>query len=178
MILFIKASDLTKNTPLGGNIDVDKYTACIWDAQMLKLEPLIGEALYNKISDDFENNNLNGKYLELFNNYIKPFLIHASAENYLLIGAYQITNGGILKHTTENSESVSKSEVDYLVVNQKSKADAYALRMKKWLCKSVNRIDEYYVYNQIVNKRSLSVGSFFVGASLRINEEIDTYGRD
>jgi hypothetical protein len=157
MILLIKASDLTKNTPLGGNIDVDRYTPCLWDAQLLKLEPILGEDLYNKICTDFSTNALTGDYLTLYTNYIKPFLIHATAENYLLIGAYQIANGGIFKHTAENAESVSKSEVDYLVVNQRSKAEAYAMRMEKWLCK--NNLVEY----KKCENNTYNVGSFWLG---------------
>jgi hypothetical protein len=33
--------------------------------------------------------------------------------DYLPFAAYQIKNGGISKHTSENAESVSKEEVDY-----------------------------------------------------------------
>ena len=157
MILLIKASDLTKNTPLGGNIDIDRYTPCLWDAQLLKLEPILGETLYNKICTDFSTSDLTGDYLILYTNYIKPFLIHATAENYLLIGAYQIANGGIYKHSAENAETISKSEVDYLVVNQRSKAEAYAMRMEKWLCK--NNISEY----KKCETNKYNIGSFWLG---------------
>jgi len=163
MVLLIRASDLTKNTPLGGNIDIDRYTPCVWDAQVLKLEPLLGQALYDKIMTDFENDDLSGLYLTLYTNYIKPFIIHASAENYLLIGAYQIANGGIFKHTAENAESISKEEVDYLYVNQREKAEAYALRMKKWLSRPENTITEYYEYAQIVDRQDVNMGGFYFG---------------
>jgi hypothetical protein len=157
MILLIKARDITKNTPLGGNIDVDRYTSCLWDAQMLKLEPILGVDLYAKISTDFSTNNLTGLYLELYTNFIKPFLIHATAENYLLIGAYQIANGGIYKHTAENAESVTKEEVDYLVVNQRSKAEAYALRLNDWLCK--NQLAEY----KKCESKKYNIGNLWLG---------------
>ena len=166
MVLLIKASELTKNSPLGGSIDPDKYASCIWDAQMLHLEPLLGEALYDKIVSDFEDETLSGKYLELYTDYIKPFMIHQTASNYLLIGAYQINNGGIYKHTAENAESVTSNDINLLHSSQQSKADAYALRMKKWLCKSGNRLSEYYEFNQVVNRRSVSVGSFYAGKGI------------
>jgi hypothetical protein len=177
MKAIIRASDIVKYTPIGGNVDLDKFLPCVLDAQITDLEPLLGESLYNKIATDYENDALTGLYETLYENYIKPFLIHASAKNYFLIGAYQINNGGIMKHTTENSESISKSEIDYLYTNQRSKCEVYAGRMKKWLVR--NRIDEYYDFNEVVNKRGVDYGAwYFGGASSCGNEQIDTYEQD
>lgn len=161
MKAIIRQSDIVKYTPIGGNVDIDKFLPCVLDAQITELEPLIGESLYNKICIDYENNDLKGLYLTLYDNYIKPFLIHASAKNYFLIGAYQVNNGGIMKHTTENSESISKSEIDYLYTNQRSKCEVYAQRMKKWL--SLNRIEEYYTANDIVSPRKVNYGAWYFG---------------
>jgi hypothetical protein len=37
-LLLLNDLDITENTPLGGNIDVDKFRFCIADAQLSKLE--------------------------------------------------------------------------------------------------------------------------------------------
>lgn len=177
MKAIIRQSDIVKFTAIGGNVDIDKFLPCVLDAQITDLEPLLGEALFNKIRADYEAETLAGLYLTLYEEYIKPFLIHASAKNYFLIGAYQINNGGITKHTSENSEAITKSEIDYLYTNQRSKCEVYAGRMKKWLVR--NRIDEYYAFNEIVNKRPVNYGSwYFGGNSICGNEQIDTYGQD
>lgn len=167
MILLFPIEEILKNTPLGGNIDVDKLVPCVFDAQMTDLEPLIGELLFNKIATDYENDTLSGLYLKLYTDYIKPYLIHASAKNYLLLGAYQINNGGITKHTSENSESVSKSEIDYLMKAQQSKAEVYGNRMKRWLL--FNRIDEYFTYTQVVPVKSQSFGSWYLPDCTNLN---------
>ena len=39
---------------------------------------------------------------------------YAQAE-YIPYAAYQIKNGGVFKHTSENAETVARSEVDFLV---------------------------------------------------------------
>jgi len=177
MKAIIRAVDIAKYTPIGGNVGIDKFLPCVLDAQITDLEPLLGESLYNKIATDYENDDLTGLYLELYDNYIKPFLIHASAKNYFLIGAYQINNGGITKHTSENSEGISKSEIDYLYTNQRSKCEVYAQRMKKWLVR--NRIPEYYDFNEVVQKRGVNYGSWWFGGSDSCGkEQIDTYGQD
>lgn len=177
MKAIIRQSDIVKYTPIGGNVDIDKFLPCVLDAQITDLEPLLGESLYNKICTDYEAETLTGLYETLYNDYIKPFLIHASAKNYFLIGAYQINNGGITKHTSENSEGISKSEIDYLYTNQRSKCEVYAGRMKKWLVR--NRIAEYYAFNEVVNKRPANYGSWYFGGNSSCgNEQIDTYGQD
>ena len=96
-IILLKENELTKNTLLGGNIDIDLYIPCIADAQRTRLEEILGETLYDKICDDFDNDDLTGDYLTLYEDYIKPFLIKASAVEYLLIGAYKVNNNGIFK---------------------------------------------------------------------------------
>ena len=141
MNIWLKENELTKNTLLGGNIDIDLYIPCIADAQRTRLEEILGETLFNKIDVDFGNDDLSGLYLTLFDDYIKPFLIHQSAVEYLLVGAYKITNNGIYKTQPENTAAVDKTEVDYLVNNQRLKAEMYQGRLERWLM--LNELPEY-----------------------------------
>jgi len=140
-IILLKENELTKNTLLGGNIDVDLYIPCIADAQRIRLEEILGETLYNKICDDFEADDLAGEYLTLYDGYIVPFLIAAAAVEYLLIGAYKVNNNGIFKAQPDNSVAVDKTEVDYLVNNMRLKSEMYQDRMLRWLYK--NNLPEY-----------------------------------
>jgi len=176
MILLITPQQVVAKTPLGGNIDFDKIVPCIEDAQITDLEPLIGQFLYDKIITDFENDELEDLYLTLYNDFIVDFLIRASAKNLLLVLAYQISNGGVYKHTAENAESVTKSEIDYLMVQQRSKQEVFGTRMQKWLC--YNRIPEYSKFSKIVTRRKQNVGSWWFGKSNDFNEQIDTYIND
>jgi len=161
MILLITPQQVITKTPIGGNIDFDKIVPCIEDAQITDLEPLIGSKLYDKIILEKTNNTLSGLYLTLYNDFITDYLIRASAKNLLLVLAYQMVNGGVYKHTAENAESVSKSEVDFLMVQQRSKMELYGLRMQKWLSK--NKITEYSEISETVNRKGQNVGSWYVG---------------
>ena len=148
--ILLKENELTKNTLLGGNIDIDLYIPCIADAQMIRLEEILGETLYNKICLDFENDDLDGEYLTLYEGYIVPFLIAAAAVEYLLIGAYKVNNNGIFKAQPDNSVAVDKTEVDYLVNNMRLKSEMYRDRMFRWLAKF--HLPEYVSNsNNIVN---------------------------
>ena len=161
MILLITPQQVIDKTPFNGNIDYDKLVPCIEDAQVTDLEPLLGQILFDKILDDFETETLSGLYLDLYNKFLVDYLIRAAAKNYFLIGAYQVANGGIYKHTAENSEAISKSEVDFMMVQQRSKMEVYGLRMTRWLV--YNKIPEYLEYSDSVNARPINVSSWFFG---------------
>ena len=171
MTLLITPQQVVAKTPLGGNIDFDKIVPCIEDAQVTDLEPLLGQILYDKITADYQSDTLAGLYLTLYNDFIVDFLIRASAKNLLLVLAYQISNGGVYKHTAENADSVSKAEVDYLMIQQRSKQEVYGIRMQKWLI--FHRIAEYLQFNQIVNRRKQNVGSWWFGNNG--DDKIDSY---
>jgi len=115
--LFISRTDLVKNTILDGNVNTDKLLQFVKISQQITIQNYLGTDLYNKISADIIAGTLSGNYLSLVQDYVQPMLIHYAMMEYLPFSAYQIKNGGISKHTSENSESVSKEEVDYLVIH-------------------------------------------------------------
>ena len=70
----------------------------------------------------------NAAYKTLLNSHIKPMLIWYSQYSYIPFAAYQISNGGIFKHTTESSDTLTKSELDSLTARAKDFADFYVNR--------------------------------------------------
>ena len=161
MIVLLKDNELTENTLLGGNIDVDRLRQCIIDAQITRLEELLGEDLYDKICTDYEAETLEDDYLILYENYIKPFLIRQGALEFLKIGAFTIGNNGIALPTPANTTAIDNKMLSNLISEMRSKADMFADRMYKWLCK--NRLPEWnYKSDQIVNPVSPSFGSWFL----------------
>ncbi len=139
--ILIKQDELTRNTIIGGNVDVDRYLQAIKACQNLYIKPLLGTSLYNKIVSDFENNTLTGLYLELFDDYVKEMIIHGSSEIYLQQGAYMVTNNGITKGKTDNAESVNKEEVDFLVESSRKLYRLYEDQFLLWI--KTNTITEY-----------------------------------
>ncbi len=131
-VLLISDQELSEATPLGGNIDPAKFKLCIQDAQISALEEILGETLYEKL----KLGGLSGDYQILLDKYVKPFLIRQAAIEYLLMGSYQVANGGIYKHTPSNGTPVEKDEVSMMVSNQKFKAEMYQERMQRFLDKT------------------------------------------
>jgi len=169
MIILLRDNDLTKNTVLGGNIDVDKLRQCVLDAQVTRLEELLGETLYNKIETDFETETLTGVYETLYTDYIKPFLIRQSAVEYLKIGAFTVANNGIFQPQPNNAIAITDKNLSNLINEVRIKADMFAERMRKYLCK--NTIPEYASSSDnIVNPNRPSNSGWYL-ENQQINED-------
>lgn len=141
--LFITTNDLKRNTIVDGNVDVDKFIQFIKIAQEIHIQNYLGGALYNKISDDIINENLTGDYLALVQDYIKDMLIHFAMVDYLPFSAYQIANGGVFKHNSENSVNATKNEIDYLVDKHRDFAQFYTRRFLDYMCFNSTKFPEY-----------------------------------
>lgn len=132
-VLLVRTSEITAFTPMGGNVDIDKYKPCILNVQNMVIEPLLGKVLFAKIIDDFKNDALAGEYLVLYESYLKPIIRHQAFAEYAEIGSYVVANGGIFKFSQENTEVVSKSEAQYLATTERAKAQFYINRCEEWL---------------------------------------------
>lgn len=142
--LFIKRQDLVRNSILDGNVDTDKFIQYIKIAQQIHIRNYLGSDLYNRISTDIINDTLTGDYLELVNDYIQPMLIHYAMVDYLPFAAYQVKNGGVFKHTSENAESATKEEVDFLIQKERDIAEYYTRRFIDYMSFNQELFPEYY----------------------------------
>ena len=144
--LFIKPIDLKRNSIIDGSVDVDKFIGFVKIAQQIHIRNYLGTDLYNKISNDILGTggaSLTGNYLNLVNDYIQPMLIHFAMVDYLPFAAYTLKNGGLFKHTSENSEGVSKEEVDYLVQKEREYAEYYTQRFIDYMSFNQSLFPEY-----------------------------------
>ena len=141
--LFISRTDLVKNSILDGNVDTDKFIQFIKISQEIHIQNYLGSKLYDKIYADIIAGTLAGDYLALVTDYLQPMLIHYAMMDYLPFAAYQIKNGGVFKHNSENSETVSKDEIDFLTKKQRDFAEYYTRRFIDYICFNSNKFPEY-----------------------------------
>ena len=141
--LFISRTDLVKNTIIDGNVDTDKFIQFIKIAQEIHITNYLGSKLYDKISADIVADTLTGDYLSLVKDYIQPMLIHFAMVEYLPFASFQLKNGGVFKHSSENAESVSKSEIEFLVQKQRDFSEYYTRRFVDYICFNSTKFPEY-----------------------------------
>jgi hypothetical protein len=146
--LFIKRSDLVKNTALNGSVDTDKFIQFIKIAQEIHIQNYLGSDLYDKIGADIITGTLTGDYLDLVNDYVQPMLIHFAMVEYLPFAAYTIANGGVYKHNSENSSLADKQEIDSLISKERDYAEYYTQRLIDYLSfNAPSKFPEYYSNN-------------------------------
>ena len=141
--LFVSRDEIIKFTALNGNIDTDSFIQWVKIAQDIHIQNYLGTKLFNKINDDIVAGTLAGNYLSLTNVYVKPMLIHWSMVEYLPFAAYTIANKGVYKHNSENSDTVSKEEVDFLVEKERSIAENYTRRFIDYMSFNNSLFPEY-----------------------------------
>ena len=141
--LFIKREDIVRNTVISGNVDTDKFIQFIKIAQEIHIQNYTGTKLYDKISADIVANTLAGNYLSLVTDYLQPMLIHWAMVEYLPFAAFTVANGGVYKHTSENSVNAEKIEIDYLVEKERTIAKYYTERFIDYMSFNQSLFPEY-----------------------------------
>lgn len=163
--LLITRDDLVRLTVMGGSVDTDKFIQFIKIAQDTHILNYLGTKLLTKIQtlilDDEIDDLGNAKYKTLLVTFVKPMLIHWSMVEYIPFASYTFSNKGVYKHTSENAESVEKSEVDYLVEKERDIAQSYTQRFLDHMNTFSSQYPEY------LNNQSGDVfpnkGNFFKG---------------
>tara|TARA_R100001463_G_scaffold103426_1_gene157720 strand:+ start:149 stop:655 length:507 start_codon:yes stop_codon:yes gene_type:complete len=143
--LFINRTDLIRNSILDGNVDTDKFIQFIKIAQEIDVQQIIGTKMYDGLTAAIPNIDLpaNARWKTVLDDYIAPMLIWYAQSNYMPFAAYQIKNGGVFKHTSENSQSVDKNEIDFLVEKARTNAEWYSRRFIDFMSFNQTTYPEY-----------------------------------
>jgi hypothetical protein len=141
--LFITPQDLVKKTSIDGNVDPDKFLQVIEVTQDIKIQPILGYNLYQKLSNDVLTGSLSGDYLTLVTEFIKPVLINFTAADFIPFLSYTLGNGGVFKHSAENSQIASDAETLRLADKYNRIGEDYKERLIDFLCANSSLFPEY-----------------------------------
>lgn len=143
MELLITREQLLERTPIGGNVDTDYIIPHIVTSQDIEVQTVLGTALYDRVLADVVADTLAGDYLYLYNKFVLPMACHYTAATFYLFHAFEVSNGGVLRHQTEVSITPDLSEVRALSEEQKNKAVHYRNRCNDYLCANSSLFPEY-----------------------------------
>ena len=141
--LLITRDDIVRFTNVNGNVDVDKFIQFCLISQDIHIQSMLGTKLLEKIQADIIAGTLADPYLNLLTKYVKPVQIHFAMVEYLPYAAYTVANKGVYKHGAENSETVSKEEVDFMIEKQRQTAMHYNERFVDYICNNSALFPEY-----------------------------------
>ena len=145
-VLFINRTDLVRNSIIDGNVDTDKYIQFIKLAQEIHIQNYLGTKMYNALTAAIVAGidlPANVRWKTLLDDYVVPMEIWFAQVDYIPFASYQIRNGGMYKHRSENADTVSKEEVDYLVEKARTNAEWYARRFIDFMSFNQTTYPEY-----------------------------------
>ena len=149
--LFITTDDLRRKSIVGGVVDADKFIQFIEVSQDIHIQNYLGTVLYDKVQQLIVDNQIdlpaNAAYKTLLSDYLTPMLIWFAQSDYYMFASYQVSNGGVYKHRSESSETLSMQEVQYLVENSRNKAEFYTRRFLDYMTFNNDLYPEYNAAN-------------------------------
>ena len=145
-VLFINRTDLVRNSILDGSINTDKFIFFVKIAQQIDIQQVIGTNMYDGLTAAIVAGidlPANVRWKLILDEYIVTMLIWYAQSNYIPFAAYQISNGGVFKHNSENSQTVDKNEVDFLVEKARTNAEWYSRRFIDFMSFNQTTYPEY-----------------------------------
>jgi len=145
-VLFINRTDLVRNSIIDGNVDTDKFIQFIKLSQEIDIQQIIGTKMYDGLTAAIVAGidlPANARWKTILDEFVVSMLIWYAQSNYIPFAAYQIKNGGVYKHTSENAETASKNEVDFLVETARTNAEWYSRRFIDFMNFNQSTYPEY-----------------------------------
>lgn len=144
--LLVTPKEVTAQSQLGGNIDSEKLRIPIRTSQDLKIRPILGGALYNKIESLF----IAGSgvitlepYKTLHEDYLKGALILYTASKFKLQTPTDTDNGGSTNYEPDNGRSSGRKDIVAQAQLIENDAEAYAHIMVEYLRANSSIFPEY-----------------------------------
>lgn len=146
-ILFISVKTIKDRTGLHNNVDEKLIHPEILTAQDMYILPCLGSALYDRIQDGIENNNLTVNETNLLDTYITPTLVHYVVSELPMGISFQFYNKGVVRKTGADQSDPSVQDLIDVANRYKVRAEFYKQRLIKYLRETASQS----VFNEYLN---------------------------
>ena len=164
MTYFITIEEL-KQTTFNANLDNEYIAPALEEAQSIYLREIIGDLLYNSITNKIDSETLSGKYLTLVNQYIKPYLTYKVQSVIVIPLNNKTRNAGIINQYDQGFNTSTMKDTAYLADYYNSRAEFYANRLTTYLQKNATDFPEYGYSDDNITQpnESQNVTTLFLG---------------
>lgn len=150
------------------NFNTDEIWNFIPLAEQLHIVPIIGQEMYNELLDQVENNEVTPENASLLLQ-IYPFEGLAIMEVSMPYIAFHVSEVGITKGSSENSDSVTTNDINYLTNYVRSQMVPY----KERLIEFISQNSELYPNIKIEKKCEKQTTNGRVYGFNQINTDVD-----
>ena len=150
-VLFISETYLREYTYVGGNVQNNVLNSAIRKAQTIKIQSVLGKALYDKIESDLftSGGNVSGlttNYVTLFSDYIVPATTAWALFESIVPLTLKFTNKGVSRASDSYAEGIDLETMKYIRDDARNEAEWATERLHKYLCNNSSLFPEYYDY--------------------------------
>lgn len=135
-VLIVTEKYLKENSVVNDNADMKVITPIIFAVQDFKIHPLLGSDLFDEICGQIDSNTVTAANQMLLNNYVLPCLVMYTLCDISPAMKYRYMNKGVMVKNSENSSAADLQEIGFMMDFWKNKAEEYAERATKFLCKN------------------------------------------
>lgn len=133
-------------SPISDNYNIKDIKPYFHVAEKLWIEPIIGMPLYEELLDEVEKDEVTPENATLLLN-IYPLLAFAITYESLPFVGYHLSQVGITKGKSENSEPVSINDVNYISTQLRNQCETMKKLLKKFLDENAEHYPLYYADN-------------------------------
>lgn len=131
--LFISEEKLKSFTSVNQNVSPEDLVPHILTAQDTELQFYLGSTFYFSLQDQVLNGTVNVDNQFLLDNYISKALCQWGLMRGLSFLKYKIFNKSVLSPTSENADSITLEELQFLQQQCRDTGNTYATRMVEWI---------------------------------------------
>ena len=150
-VLLVSEKYIKDNCEISDNVSGKFLMSAIKEAQDLKLVPVLGEALVDKLKELVNNRTIsdeaNAAYKKLLDDYVLRFLMWSVKVDIAHTTSYKLSNFGVTKTNDENVQVATQEEIIADQDYSQAKADAYCYHMQKYLLANATLYPELSEYN-------------------------------
>ena len=131
--LIISENYLKEKSVINGNADMKVITPTIQLCQDKYIKPILGTDLYDQILSEIGSSTVTAENVTLLDNYILPALMWYILCEVTPVFKYRYANKGIQVNSSENSQSASLDEIQWLMDKWRNNAEWYGQQATKFL---------------------------------------------
>jgi hypothetical protein len=145
-ICFINVNTIKERSALHSNVDDKLILPEILTSQDMFILPALGTALYDRLQDGIENNNLTADEVDLLDNFITNPLVYYTLSELPVGLSYQFYNKGLVRKTSDNTDTPNMQDLIDVASRYRTRAEFYTQRLIKHLKQVSSTTDKFQEY--------------------------------
>lgn len=174
---FISPAKIKQEAYVDENVDEQKLSNSILACQELYTKEILGTALYDQVKSQIELSTLSANNTTLLNSYIRPALKYWVLYDVLPLLSLQITNKGVIKKRSENSDQATADEILKLTEYFRNLAERWDDKMRLYLIENSSTFTLYLnpgSATDTVHPKGMTYGTgWFLGSSRNADDCCD-----